>query len=71
VKVSKKYYNILFGTSVSFFMSLVLTLMNAGFSSSFWQRWASGFAVGFFVSLPISLTVIPFIRKVMDVLTAD
>jgi hypothetical protein len=56
---------------MSFFMSLVLTLINAGFGPSFWQRWMVAFGVSFVVGLPIGLVVIPLIKKVVDSLTAD
>ena len=75
MKVSKKYYRLVFVTLVSVFMSsymsIVLTLMNVGFGPSFWEKCFSSFAIGFAVSYPVSLVVIPKIKQMVDNLTAD
>ena len=75
MKIDKKYSTILFGIFVSlgmsFAMSLVLTLINLGLVSDFFEKWLGAFAVGFVVSLPTSLVIVPFARKIVDKLTMD
>jgi len=75
LKIDKKYSTILFGIFVSlgmsFAMSLVLTLINLGLVSDFFEKWLGAFAVGFVVSLPTSLVIVPFARKIVDKLTMD
>jgi hypothetical protein len=75
VKINKRYSWLLFAFFVSigmsFFMSLVLTVVNLGIVPEFLERWARAFAVAFAVSVPTSLLVIPVVRKIVDKLTAD
>lgn len=75
MKVSKKYYRIVFVTLVSIFMysymSITSTLINAGFGPSFWEKCLSSFAIGFAVSYPVAFVVIPKIKQTVDKLTAD
>ena len=51
-------------------MSFVLTAFNAGFSSVFIRAWMGSFALGTAVALPVSLLVLPFVRKLIDPLFA-
>ncbi|MBS7621165.1 DUF2798 domain-containing protein, partial [Candidatus Bathyarchaeota archaeon] len=44
---------------MSFTMSLVLTLINLGLVSDFLFRWLRAFLIGFAVSFPTSLVIIP------------
>ena len=75
MKISRKYYTVLFGSLVSiamsFFMSLVLTTINVGLGPNFWEIWLIAFTVSFLVGLPISLIIIPIVRKIVDKLTVD
>lgn len=75
MKISRRYYSIVFAVLVtltmSFFMSFVLTLVNAGFGPQFLRIWFSAFAIGFLVGLPISFVFVPLIRRFVDKLTCD
>jgi hypothetical protein len=50
-------------------MSLVLTLVNVGYGPHFPEIWLRAYAISFSVSLPISLALIPLIKKLLDRLT--
>jgi hypothetical protein len=54
---------------MSFSISFVLTLINAGLRSDFLFVWIRGFTIGFIVALPISLIVVPIMRRVVDRIT--
>jgi hypothetical protein len=75
LKISRKYYSVVFAVFVSlgmsFFMSLALTLINLGFVPDFHLIWLTGYAVSFLVSLPISLLLIPIVKRIVDKLTAE
>jgi hypothetical protein len=51
-------------------MSLTLTLVNVGFDG-FLEKWPRAFIIGFIVSLPTSLIIIPIVRKIVGKLTLD
>ncbi len=53
----------------SFAMSFVLTLINLGLVPEFFERWARAFFIGFVVSLPTSMIVIPVVRRIVNKLT--
>jgi len=75
MRINRRYSGLLFGFLVSlgmtFFMSLVLTLINLGFVPEFLERWAKAFVVEFVVGLPTSLVIIPVVRRIVDRLTMD
>jgi len=75
VKIDEKYSTVLFGAlmslGMSFSMSLTLTITNLGFVPDFFERWLRAFAIGFVVSFPTSLIIIPFVRRAVDRLTVD
>jgi len=75
VKIKKKYSWILFAffmsLMMSFSISFVLTLINAGLIPDFPSVWMRGFIIGFIVALPIALIVVPIMQKVVDSLTID
>ncbi|NWG10933.1 DUF2798 domain-containing protein [Candidatus Bathyarchaeota archaeon] len=75
MKINRKYEMVLFAVFVSmgmsFAMSLVLTIVNLGFVPGFLQKWLSAFAVGFLVSVPASLIIIPVVRIIVGKLTTD
>jgi len=54
---------------MSFSMSIVLTLINLGFVSGFWEKWLRAFAIGFIVSFPTSVLIIPIVRRIVNKLT--
>ena len=75
VKIKKKYSWILFAffmsITMSFSISFILTLINAGLISDFIFIWMRGFTIGFVVALPIALILVPIMRRVDDRLTID
>jgi len=74
MRIDKKYSTLLFATlmslGMSFSMSLTLTLANVGFAG-FLEKWPRAFIIGFVVSLPTSLIIIPIVRKIVDKLTLE
>jgi hypothetical protein len=70
MKINKKYYQLVFGLLMSFFMSIsisfVLTLVNTGLGDDFLLIWLKSFAFGFIVAFPISLVVFPMVKKFTD-----
>ena len=70
MEISRKFYNLIFSTVIAilmtFFMSFALTAVNIGFPSYFIEAWLKSFGLGFVVALPVSLLVIPFVRKLID-----
>ena len=68
--VSEKYRELLFATLTSVVMSLIITfiitLANEGASQRFWEFWFRGFAISSILSIPISLVVIPLVRRIVD-----
>jgi hypothetical protein len=75
MKISRKYYSVLFGTLMAlgmvFAVSLVITLINVGFSSGFWITYLQTFMIGFLVSLPTSIILVPVVKRMVDKLTAE
>ena len=73
MKIRRKYYGLLLGLFVSIIMSLVmsfaLTLINAGWPPNFFMIWLKSFGISFAVALPVSLVVVPLIRKLLDKMT--
>ncbi len=73
MKISKKYYSLVLGATISFIMtvimSFVITIVNLGFVDTFLNKWGIAFLAGFAVSLPISLTVVPIAMKIADRIT--
>jgi len=47
-------------------MSLVLTIINLGFVPDFLVRWLRAFSIGFAVSFPISLIMVPLVRRIVN-----
>ena len=68
LKASAK--ELLFATLTSVVMSLIITfiitLVNEGVSLRFWELWIRGFAISSVLSIPISLVVIPLVRRLVD-----
>ncbi len=73
MKISKKYYSLVLGATLSLIMtvimSFVITIVNLGFIDTFMNKWGEAFLAGFAVSLPISLAVVPIARKIADRIT--
>jgi len=62
--------DVLFGAfmslGMSFAMSLTLTLINLGLVQDFPARWLQAFLIGFAVSFPTSLAIIPLVRRIVN-----
>jgi len=75
MKIDKKYATILFGAfmslGMSFTMSLALTIINLGFPPEFFEKWIRAFAIGYIVSFPTSLVIIPIVKKVVNKMTTQ
>jgi hypothetical protein len=50
-------------------MSFVLTLINVGWQPNFLMIWLRAFGIAFAVALPISLVIVPLIRKLLKKIT--
>ncbi|AQS53609.1 hypothetical protein BW727_101242 [Jeotgalibaca dankookensis] len=64
-------FSLLMGVGMSFFMSFVMTVVNAGFPPMFFQIWMRSWLVGFFASLIPALGLPPLINKFLDLITKD
>lgn len=51
---------------MSCLMSFVMTAVNGGFTDDFVLHWLKGLAIGFVVSMPISLVFPPAISKLVN-----
>ncbi|MGQ9530407.1 MAG: DUF2798 domain-containing protein [Candidatus Bathycorpusculaceae bacterium] len=73
MRVNRKYATFLFGVFMSLGMSLsqslVISIINLrGF---YLEKWFLAFAIGFVVSLPTSLAIIPIVQRIVKKLTSD
>lgn len=66
-KIPKRFEVLIFVTLVAgvmaLFMSFALIGINTGFGAGFATRWLRAFLVGFAVSYPVALLVVPPIRR--------
>ena len=64
----------MFAALTSVVMSLIITfilvLVNNGWTERFWEMWLRGFIVGSLLSIPISLVVIPTVKRMVDKLAS-
>lgn len=69
----KKYYNIIFATLtaslMSWIMSAFVTYKTVWFVDNYIQLWLGARLWAFLLWLPISLFVIPIVRKIVDEIT--
>lgn len=69
-KVESRYYFPVFCfftvLTMSFFMSLVILLINFGFVVDVLYSWPKSWVGAFSVAFPISLLVIPVVKKIVD-----
>lgn len=74
LKMPAKYRELLFAslTSVvmSFILTFIITIVNTGTSPEFWELWVRGFAVSSALGVPISLVVIPMVKRFVDKMVA-
>lgn len=54
---------------MSLIMSFALTLVNVGWQPHFFMIWLKSLGISFAVALPVSLVVVPVIRKLLDKIT--
>lgn len=70
MKVSKKVFGLIFSVLVSVVMSLSMSffmlIVNMGFVSNFLLIWFKSASVGILIGLPIAITTIPVIQKVLS-----
>ena len=70
LRIKRKYNGILFAALTSVVMSLIITFIlvfvNNGWSERFWEMWLRGFIVSSILSIPISLVVIPAVKRMVD-----
>ncbi|MEM2118562.1 MAG: DUF2798 domain-containing protein [Candidatus Bathyarchaeia archaeon] len=72
--MSKRYSLILFAALMSFCMSFsqsIAMVLIIGPLAEFWAKWPRAFLIGFAVSLPTSLLIVPVVRKVTNRLTGE
>lgn len=48
--------------AIALLLSLVITMINYGFTEAFFRNWAKGFAVAFII-IPLALRLIPFVAR--------
>jgi Protein of unknown function (DUF2798) len=72
-KLPRKYYSLVFGTSMGLIMSiltsLAVTVVNIGITDDFFQKWLDVFLTTFAIGFPITIAVTPFVRKISDRIT--
>ncbi len=54
---------------MSFVMSLTMTLINVGLSPTFFEKWMKAFLIGFLVGWPTSITIIPIVRRTINLVS--
>ena len=73
IKISKRYYGVLFGVLMGAFMSLVMscvmTIVNVGIVPKFPSIWLRAFLVGAAVGIPTAIVVSTRVRQIVDRLT--
>ena len=73
IKISKRYYGVLFGVLMGAFMSLVMscvmTIVNVGIVPKFPSIWLRAFLVGASVGIPTAIVVSTRVRQIVDRLT--
>ena len=73
-KLNKKYSQFLFVTvmvsMMVFFVSLFLTILNAGLVSNFIEIWGRNYMTSFPIALPTAHVVVRIARKIVASITA-
>jgi len=71
--ISKKYYTLVFAVLTSILMSTIMsgfvTYLNLGMPEDFASKWFHAGKAAFALALPVSLFVIPFVKKLTDKIT--
>jgi len=70
--MDRKYENVVFAILMAIVitipMAFFMTLINVGFSNIFLQAFLKSLVVGIIVSAPIAFIVIPYVRKLVEIL---
>jgi preprotein translocase subunit SecD len=70
MKINRKYENLLFSIfmalCMSFFMSLILSLINIGAVEGFILIWSKSWIISFIIALPVTILIPKFIRYCMQ-----
>ena len=73
MKISKRYYGLLFGLLMSIFMSLVMsfvmTIVNVGIVPKFLCIWLRAFLIGAGVGIPTAIVISSRVRQIVDKVT--
>lgn len=71
--VKRKYFQLVTSTVTALFMSFlmsgVIILINVWYSDNFISNWSNAWLTSFFVAWPVSLFVIPLVRKNIEKIT--
>lgn len=74
MRISARYSNLLFGGILSMIMVTIISgavvLVTRGFGPDFIFQWFKGFATAWPVAFPTVLVVAPFVRRIVEKLTA-
>jgi Zn-dependent protease with chaperone function len=69
MQISKQLFGSLQGMATGFFMSLFMSfamlLLSIGFVDGFLMIWLRSFGIGFVVSIPISLVIVPLTERLL------
>jgi uncharacterized protein YacL len=70
IRISDKYYTLLFGVIMGIIMSvltsLAVAMINIGIVPNFFQMWFSIFLTTFGIGFPFTIVVIPFVKNIAD-----
>lgn len=56
-------FNLFMAIGMSFFMSLILTILNLGIQSDFFVVWLKAWGLALICAVPISFAIAPFVRQ--------
>lgn len=69
MRISKQLFGSLQGMTTGFFMSLFMSfamlLLSLGFVDSFLMIWLRSFTIGFVISIPIGLVIVPLTERLL------
>ncbi len=57
-------FSMLMGAMMIFVMTLVITLVNVGYSGAFLRTWMKAFAIAYIVGVPVIFFLAPVARKI-------
>jgi len=72
--IFERYYTLFFvlivATPICAINSAVQTALQVGFSSTFSDHWARGFALAYVLTVPAALVAVPLARRALDQLSS-